>query len=99
MRHSIWLTHSGIGRPANTDGIVGQPHDPAITHQPVRASTRLWVRSLLGFVAMLLLLASAIELVAVLITPGDASVPVGVAGICVAVAILCALALTRGRRR
>lgn len=98
MRHSIWLTHSGIGRPANTDGIVHQPHDPPASHAPVRASTRLWVRSMLAFIAMLLFLASLIELVAVMIAEGEASVPVGVAGLCIAIAIVCTLAVTRDRR-
>ncbi len=97
MRHSIWLTHSGIGRPANTDGLVGQPHDPLSSPRPVRASTRLWVRSLCAFVAMLLFLASLIELVAALVTDSGASVPFGVAGACIAIAVICALALTRER--
>ncbi|KIP51843.1 hypothetical protein [Leucobacter komagatae] len=97
MRHSIWLTHSGIGRPTNTDGILAEQHDDADYPRPVHASRRLWVRSLLAFVAMLLFLASLIELVAVLVTDSEASVPFGVAGVCIAIAIVCTLAVTRNR--
>lgn len=97
MRHSIWLTHSGIGRPANTDGLVDHHYDPAAAPRPVRASTRLWVRSMLAFVAMLLFLASLIELVAVVVAESEASVPFGVAGVGIAIAVVCMLALTRDR--
>lgn len=103
MRHSIWFIQSGIGRPMSTGGLP--PHTPSpdtpspdSPPRPVRASTRLRVRSLLAFVAMLLLLASTIELVAALTTDGGASVPLGTVGVCIAIAIVCTLAVTRERR-
>lgn len=94
MRHSIWFTQAGMGTPNSRAGLTGQApdHDPALT--PKRA-TRLWVRSLLAFVAMLLFLASLIELVAAFVVEGHASVPFGVAGVCIATAIVVTLAMTR----
>ncbi|GAA1316646.1 hypothetical protein ACFSWE_15170 [Leucobacter albus] len=96
MRHSIWFIHSGIGRPVNTEGFPPERPDPAEQPRPVRASTRLWVRSMLAFIAMLLTLAAIIELVAVLVNGESESMPFGIAGACVAVAIVCTLAVTRG---
>lgn len=96
MRHSIWFTQAGMGTPTGTAGLTGQApdHDPSLA--PKR-TTRLWVRSLLAFVAMLLFLASLIELVAAFVVDGHASVPFGVAGVCVAIAIVVTLAMTRER--
>lgn len=98
MRHSIWFIQSGIGRPMSTGGLPPQAPSPDSPPRPVRASTRLRVRSMLAFVAMLLLLASTIELVAALTTDDGASVPLGAVGVCVAIAIVCTLAVTRERR-
>lgn len=116
MRHTIWVTRSGVTTPLSPDELSLDPAtatgperaterapelgpERAAEHTRVRASTRLWTRSLLAFVALVLLLAALIELVAYLVTGDSLTMPFGVAAASIATAILCTLAVTREQRR
>ena len=90
MRHSIWFLHAGLGDRTPT----GHRSDSHAEPRPVRASTRLWARSLLAFFAALLLFASMIEIVAAIAGDGRSWIFAAV-GIPVAFVVSLVLLCTR----
>ena len=96
MRHSIWFTQSGMGAPNNSAGLAHQRPDQPPQRSP-RRTGRMRLRALVAFSAMVILLMSIIELVAVVVPDGQASIPLGSAGVCISIALVTMLVVTRDR--
>lgn len=96
MRHSIWFTYTNLSQqPALPDSSRESEALPEPATLPT-ASTRLRVRSLLAFTALLALFAATIEIVAGVINEEAASLVFGAIGICGSSVLIWVLARTRG---